>query len=150
MDLLFRETQEADIESLFRVREHTRENPVTRKRLARIGVTPSSVADALRSDEMKGWLCEHESAVVAFCSGEAATGEVLVLAVLPAYEGRGIGKRLLVKVVQWLRSEGNEKIWLAASPDPSTRAYGFYRSQGWRPTGETDGHGDEILILEGA
>ncbi len=148
MNLLFRETREADIESLFWVRERTRENPVSREYLARIGVTPSSIAEALRSDQVRGWVCEHESAVVAFCSGEAATGDVLVLAVLPEYESKGIGKRLLTEVVHWLRSRGNEKVWLGASPDPSTRAYEFYRSQGWRPTGEMDGHGDEVLILE--
>lgn len=148
MDLLFREAREADIESLFEVRGRTRENPVPREHLAEIGVTPSSIAEAMRSDQMRGWVCEHESGVVAFCNGAAATGEVLVLAVLPEYERKGIGKRLLSEVVQWLRSIGSKTVWLAASPDPSARAYGFYRSQGWVPTGETDRHGDEILVLE--
>jgi hypothetical protein len=37
--------------------------------------------------------------------------------------------------------------WLGASRNPATRAYGFYRALGWRPTGETDRHGDEVLVL---
>ena len=40
-----------------------------------------------------------------------------------------------------------ESLWLAADPDPATRAHGFYRSGGWRPTGQLDARGDEILQL---
>jgi hypothetical protein len=38
-------------------------------------------------------------------------------------------------------------VWLAANPDPAGRAHGFYRSLGWRPTGEMQ-HDDEILVLD--
>ena len=31
--------------------------------------------------------------------------------------------------------------------EPETRAYGFHRSLGWRPVGERDSFGDEILVL---
>ena len=71
----------------------------------------------------------------------------MVLAVLPEYEARGIGSRLLTLVVEWLRSCGHDRIWLAASPKPEVRAYGFYRSLGWHPTGERLQNGDEILVL---
>jgi ribosomal protein S18 acetylase RimI-like enzyme len=70
-----------------------------------------------------------------------------VLAVLPEYEGRGIGRRLLGQAVRWLRASGCERVWLATNPDPSGRAFGFYRAQGWRPTGERQENGDEILVL---
>lgn len=73
---------------------------------------------------------------------------MVVLAVLPEYEGRGVGKRLLGEVVGELRALGHRRLWLAAAPDPAIRAHGFYRSQGWRPTGEVDGIGDEILVLD--
>jgi len=72
----------------------------------------------------------------------------MVLAVLPEFEARGIGRRLLTLVVEWLRSCNHHRIWLAASPDPSVRAYGFYRSLGWHATGERLRNGDEILVLE--
>jgi hypothetical protein len=39
-------------------------------------------------------------------------------------------------------------VWLAANPDPAGRAHGFYRALGWRPTGEMQHGGDEILVLE--
>ena len=48
----------------------------------------------------------------------------------PIYEGRGVGYG---------------RVWLAAAADPTVRAHGFYRSLGWRPTGELPPSGDEIL-----
>lgn len=149
MDLVFRKTQESDIEDLFLVRARTRENPISEERLAELGVTPASTAAALKAGVIGSWVCTHEEQVVGFCSADPATGEILVLAVLPDYEGKGVGKRLLEHIVKWLQSHGGiPLLWLAASPDPRVRAHGFYRSQGWRPTGESDAHGDEILVLE--
>jgi GNAT superfamily N-acetyltransferase len=72
---------------------------------------------------------------------------VLVLAVLPAFEGRGIGKTLLSLAVDWLRSFRPTRIWLGASSDPRTRSHGFYRALGWRSVGRRDTHGDEVLEL---
>lgn len=145
--LRFRPTQPTDTDACISVRGRTRENPVSREQLAAVGITPESVAAALEGGRVKGWVCEHDGQVVGFCSGDAETGEVLVLAVLPEHEGRGVGKRLLAEVVGELRALGHRRVWLAASPDPAVRAHGFYRAQGWRATGEVDGIGDEILEL---
>jgi hypothetical protein len=60
------------------------------------------------------------------------------------------GKQLLARTVNGLRSGGATRIWLAASPDPLRRAYGFYRAQGWQPTGERTSDDEEILVLESA
>lgn len=146
-DLGIRETQESDLEACFSVRGRTRENPISREQLAAMGITHASTAASLRSGSMKGWVCTDGPEVIGFCSVDLASGEVLVLAVLPDYEGKGVGKGLLSRAVEWLRSRGVERIWLAASPDPSGRAHGFYRSQGWRPTGGLDRNGDEVLVL---
>lgn len=143
----FREVREGDIEELFDVRGATRENAISREGLAARGITPASVAESLAAATTKGWLCACESRIVGFCMGDSDAGEVLVLAVLPEFEGRGIGKTLLSLAVGWLRSFGPTRIWLGASSDPETRAYGFYRSLGWRPVGERDPYGDEILVL---
>jgi GNAT superfamily N-acetyltransferase len=148
MTLIFRETLTTDMEGLFSVRARTRENPISREHLASLGITAESIAKQMTSGRMKGWVCLDSSSLVGFCSGDAETGEVLVLAVLPDYERKGIGTYLLSRVVEWLRSVGSNTIWLAASPDPRTRAHGFYRSLGWRPNGKTEQNGDEILVLE--
>ena len=148
MDLVFRETLPSDIEGLFSVRARTRESPISKEGLASIGVTAESIARQMASGRVKGWVCLDSSILVGFCNGDAETGEVLVLAVLPDYERRGIGTYLLSRVVEWLRSAGSSTIWLAASPDPRMRAHGFYRSLGWRANGKKQQNGDEILTLE--
>ena len=143
----FRDLREGDIEEIFDLRGATRENAISRDRLAAMGITPASVAEHLAAGATRGWVCVAESRIVGFCIGESATGEVLVLAVLPAFEGRGIGKTLLSLVVDWLRSFKPKRVWLGASSDPKTRSHGFYRALGWRPVGEKDTHGDEVLVL---
>jgi ribosomal protein S18 acetylase RimI-like enzyme len=133
MELIFRDTQPGDIQSLFRVRARTRQNAISEEHLASIGITAESIKAGLESGKICGWVCLHE---------------VLVLAVLPDYEGKGIGSRLLLNVVERLRSIGCGKIWLYASADSRIRAHGFYRSLGWRQTGEKLANGDEVLMLE--
>jgi GNAT superfamily N-acetyltransferase/catechol 2,3-dioxygenase-like lactoylglutathione lyase family enzyme len=147
MGLVFRETRPSDIEDLFSIRARTRENAVSKERLAALGITPESLMADMAHGRVKGWVCSDAETLVGFCSGDSETGEVLVLAVLPQYEGRGIGARLLAYVVEWLRSAGLGRIWLAATSDFRARAHGFYRSRGWRPTGERLQNGDEILSL---
>lgn len=146
--LVFRQTRTSDAEACFSVRGRTREYPISREQLAAIGITPASFAAGLESGRVTGRVCEDDAQVVGFCSGDTETGEVLVLAVLPEYEGKGIGRRLLAEVVGELRAHGHRRLWLGASPDPATRAHGFYRSLGWKPNGEMDSHGDEVLVLE--
>ena len=121
MLLLFRKTQPSDIEGLFSVRTRTRENPISKEGLASIGVTAESIAKYIASVRMKGWVCLDSSTLVGFCNGDAETGEVLVLAVLPDYERRGIGTYLLSRVVEWLRSVGSDTI---GSRLHQTREYG--------------------------
>ena len=146
-ELVFREEREEDIEATLEMRGRTRENPVSRAYLTSLGITPESVAADFRSGNAKGWVCVDRRGVAGFSGADAARGEVVVVAVLPGYEGRGVGKRLLALAVGWLRSRGCGRVWLAANPDPAGRAHGFYRRLGWRPTGEMQ-HGDEILVLD--
>jgi len=49
-----------------------------------------------------------------------------------------------------LRAAGAKRIWVAAPSDTALRAYGFYRAVGWRPTGQWNVYGDEILELPAA
>jgi GNAT superfamily N-acetyltransferase len=147
--LTFREAAPSDLDALFLVRASTRENAIPRDYLESIGITEAAWAASLASGAERTWVCLDGDTPVAFCGASAVNGEVSVIAVLPEYEGRGIGKRLLQGAVEWLRSRGWRRAWLAASPDPAGRAHGFYRSEGWRPTGERQERaGDEILVLE--
>ena len=143
----FREITARDIDEPFGVRAATRQNAMSKERLAELGITPASIGAALAAGTTKGWVGVCESRIVGFCMGDRVNGEVLVLAVLPDFEGRGIGATLLSTVVEWLRSFDPPRVWLTASPDPETRAYGFYRAAGWQPIGKINERGDEVLVL---
>lgn len=127
----FREITPADIPSLFRVRPMTRENAMTVEDLRRLGITPGSVEESLRQST-RGWVCTDAGEVVAFCMADRASAEFLVIAVLPAYEGRGIGGRLMALAEDWLAASGCGRAWLTTDLDTTLRAYGFYRKRGWK------------------
>lgn len=136
-----------DVEATLAMRARTRENAITLAELeAEYGITPQSAAEALRTTQ-KGWLCEHGGEVVGFAIGDCATGEVVVLAVLPDYEGQGIGKMLLTHVHAALRAAGHDTIWLWANPDPAMRAAGFYAQMGYHMTQEVGA--DSVKLQRG-
>ena len=64
------------------------------------------------------------------CTGDLTTGEIVGLAVAPAHQGLGIGRKLLSLVVDALRGTDVSRVWLAAPSDPTLRAYGFYAGAG--------------------
>jgi GNAT superfamily N-acetyltransferase len=128
--LRFREITAADVPALFIVRPKTRENAMTVEELARLGIDPRSVAEGL-TQSTRGWLCEDVGQVVAFAMADRATGEFLVIAVLPEYEGRGVGGRLMTFAKEWLAESGCARAWLTTDMDDRLRAYGFYLRYGW-------------------
>ena len=99
----------------------------------------------IHGGESPGFVCEAEGCLVGYCFGSSKTGEVVVLALLPAFENLGIGKQLLALVVASLIEGGHRRLFLGCSPEPTVRSYGFYRHLGWRSTGAFDDNGDEVL-----
>ncbi|MCK7501990.1 MAG: GNAT family N-acetyltransferase [Comamonadaceae bacterium] len=127
----FREMTVADMPALFDVRPRTRENALTVEELRRLGITPQSVAESL-AQSAKGWVCEDVGRVVAFSMADRATAELLVVAVLPEYEGKGVGGRLMALAEDWLAAVGlHARVADDGSWTPRLRAYGFYRKRGW-------------------
>ena len=146
MGLIYRRMNVDDVPATLSVRLSTVENAITMERLeSDYGITPESVATSMM-DGVKGWLAEDSGRAVGFSMGDVASGEVLVVAVRPEYERRGIGESVLARVRDWLFSQGHASIWLLTTPDPRLRAYGFYRALGWKPTGRRV-RGDEIFVL---
>lgn len=147
MRLQYRNTQPADVDQLFVVRAQTRDNPIPLDRLAEIGITPASTRRSIELGQWCSWVAASGDDIVGFCSGDMNTGEVLVLALLPEFEGQGIGRRLLSHVVAELKQNGFSTLWLAADSNSKVRAHGIYRKLGWQPNGESLENGDEILLL---
>lgn len=138
MELQFREIGAADIPALFHVRTRTRENTYTLEELHALGITAESVAERLVTS-CKGWLCTHAGLVVGFCMADRSAGELWVIAVLPPYEGKGIGNRLMSLAEEWLWEQGCLRAWLTTDIDTALRAYGFYRQRGWTDWKVDDG-----------
>lgn len=143
--IAYRPAVPADAADCVTLRGRTRENAVSAERLQAIGITAASWGDDIRTGALPGHVCTCDAQIVGYCFGDSATGEVVVLALLPAFENRGIGKELLRRVVAQLQGLGHRRLFLGCSADPRSRSYGFYRHLGWRSTASFDKHGDEIL-----
>lgn len=145
MNIEFRDVKVEDFARCIEIRGMTRDNPIPAEILKEFGVTEEAWGPLIRDKGIVGVVAESNSEVIGFCSGDVKTGEVMVLALLPEYEGQGFGRRMLKLVTNKLFSLGIDKLWLAASPDPAIRAHGFYRHLGWVSTGRIDKNGDEVL-----
>ena len=103
-----------------------------------MGITHASVREMMLTTH-RGWLAESDGEAVGFVMGNKQTGEMWVIAVLPEFEDRGIGRSLMNLVEDWLVSEGCDELWLTTDPDENYRAVGFYRHLGWKDWRIEDG-----------
>ena len=131
-----------DLDELFTVRTSVRENVLTINELAKLGITPESTAGSL-GRSLDGFLCELSGRVVGFSIADVKAGELSVIAVLPEYEGRGIGRELLRLSEDLAWAAGHESIWLWTGVDRSTRALRLYRNAEWIETGVS---GDRLYM----
>jgi GNAT superfamily N-acetyltransferase len=76
-------------------------------------------------------VCDDSGQIVAFSMADRETGEFLVIAVLPEYEGKGVGGTLMFLAEEWLAASGCKRAWLSTDLDTTLRAYGFYCKRGW-------------------
>jgi GNAT superfamily N-acetyltransferase len=128
-----------DIETLFVIRTSVIENYQSREEIAKLGITPESVAEMLISD-CHAWIAEISDRPIGFSIANATEKTIFGIFVLPDFEGQGVGRALMRAAEEWLWSNGIEEIWLLTANDPSLRAYGFYDRLGWLPVGvESDG-----------
>jgi ribosomal protein S18 acetylase RimI-like enzyme len=145
--LQFRSALPEDAGSCIDLRGKTRQNAFSAEALAAIGITLETWTEGIRTNQSPGHVCLADGAVVGMSFWDRASGEVLVVAVLPEFESLGIGKRLLENVLEDIRQAGFTRSFLGCNSDPASRSHGFYRRLGWTSTGETDALGDEVLEL---
>jgi len=67
---------------------------------------------------------------VALCGHDGRRGHIYHLAVDPAYQGRGVGKRLLDECLEGLRRTGVKRVIIMVA-DNNPRGLGFWRRCGW-------------------
>ncbi|HEX8957561.1 MAG TPA: GNAT family N-acetyltransferase, partial [Burkholderiaceae bacterium] len=108
--LLFREASGADIPAIMAIRLAVKEN-----RLSDPGrVTARMCADYL--DKLgRGWVCEQAGAIIGFSYADNTDGSIWALFVLPEWEGRGAGKGLLQRAVDWLFAQGWNELKLGTA-----------------------------------
>lgn len=145
MNLHYRPAHPDDAAACIDLRGRTRENAFSAEDLRALGITRESWSDGIRDGALPGVVALADGELAGYCFGDRDSGEIMVLALLPAYEGRGIGRALLDQVMGMLRALGHERLFLSCAADPGVRSHGFYRRLGWVPTGEINPAGDEVL-----
>jgi GNAT superfamily N-acetyltransferase len=124
-----REALLTDIPQMNVVRQAVKENVLSNPGL----VTQQDYVDYL-SERGKGWVCEVDNRVVGFAIGDLQKHNVWALFVQPEFEGQGVGRELLIALLDWYYSQTQETIWLSTAPD--TRAAEFYRNFGFTEAGK--------------
>ena len=141
----YRIAQPTDAAVCIVIRGLTRENAISAEHLESLGITNASSNNSIHDCTLPGVVCINEDRIIGYCFGERYSGEIIVLALLPEFEGKGLGKILLARTSQILVEYDHSRLFLGCSPDSKTRSYGFYRNLGWRSTNTYDNNGDEIL-----
>ena len=87
------------------------------------------------------WVAVDAEKVVGFSMIDVDEASLFAVFVLPSYEGKGLGKKL-VQAAEDALFERHQVAWLKTGK--TTRAAGFYRHLGWG--NETDVDGVEIRL----
>ena len=121
--------------------------------------TPDNIEKSLSDKNMVTFIAENDNHMIGCvdisfstkCPNEIVDApEVTVLYVLERFCGQGIGKQLLDKVVEYLKSEGHQALWLTVYHD-NKRAINFYNKLGFKDKGvdyfEMDGNKYENRVM---
>ena len=124
----FREATVKDVAQLQIVRHSVKENVLSDPNL----VPDADVIDYI-TNRGKGWVCEDGERIVGFSIADIKGANVWALFIEPEYEGKGIGKELHRRMLDWYFSQTDHTVWLSTAPQ--SRAERFYRKAGWTETG---------------
>jgi GNAT superfamily N-acetyltransferase len=80
-----------------------------------------------------GWVCELEDKIVGFAIADLQDNNIWALFLIPAYEHKGIGRRLHNAMLEWYFTQTTTTVWLGTAP--GTRAEMFYKKAGWKEAG---------------
>jgi GNAT superfamily N-acetyltransferase len=118
----------ADIPEMHRVRMSVRENHLADPAL----VQPQDYQSLLETNG-RGWVAENDGCIVGFAVADLSRASIWALFLDPAFEGRGIGRRLHDAMLEWLFDAGAEQLTLTT--EAGTRAERFYKAAQWQAAG---------------
>jgi len=127
MNIRTRVALSSDVEGIFDVRTSVKENHLSREEMEQMGITESSIIDMIEKSRC-AWVAVDDGKVIGFSMILSDEGSLFAAFVLPEYEGRGVGRRLVVLAEQELFKH-HEVAWLET--DKNSRAAEFYRRLGW-------------------
>src|SRR2546421_7074882 len=127
--LVIAEATCGDIAEMHRIRMVVRENILSDP--AR--VKPSDYERMMTNQRGKAWVGKLDGTIRGFSFADLQRRNLWALFVEPGYEGRGLGRFLHERAVDWLFKNGAQRVWLTT--DAGTRARIFYDRAGWRETG---------------
>ncbi|NWA39764.1 GNAT family N-acetyltransferase [Pseudomonas reactans] len=127
MSINIRTAQLADIDGIFDVRTSVTENHLSREEMRQMGITESAVAEMIENNHC-AWVATENDKIIGFSMILPDEGCLFAAFVLPEYEGRGVGRRLVSLAEQELFKH-HEIAWLET--DKNSRAAKFYMQLGW-------------------
>jgi len=133
----YRTARPEEISTCLIIRGQTRENAISKVMLSELDITPERWVQSVLVGKLPGVVAESNDQIIGYCFGDADIGEIVVLALLPKFEGLGVGKELLRQVMEVSRRLGHQRLFLGRSSNPAMRSCGFYRHMGWAFTHQT-------------
>ncbi|MRT25591.1 GNAT family N-acetyltransferase [Enterobacteriaceae bacterium RIT697] len=140
MSIYIRTARLSDIEGMFDVRTSVIENHLSREEMRQMGITESVVGDMVEKS-LCAWVATENIKIIGFSMIFPDEGCLFAAFVLPEYEGKGIGRRLVMLAEQEL-FQHHEIAWLET--DKNSRAAKFYMQLGWG--NETDLNDTDIKL----
>lgn len=127
MSINIRQALVSDVDSIFEVRTSVIENHLSREEMRQMGITESIVADLIHKSSCT-WVAVENEKIIGFSMILPDEGCLFAAFVLPEYESKGAGRRLVMAAEQELFKH-HDIAWLET--DKNSRAAKFYRHLGW-------------------
>ncbi|EDW4455564.1 GNAT family N-acetyltransferase [Salmonella enterica subsp. enterica] len=127
MGIYIRQALITDVDSIFEIRTSVTENHLSREEMRQMGITERSVADMIQKSTC-AWVAMDGVKAVGFTMVLHDKGCLFAAFVFPEYEGKGIGRELLMRAEEELFKH-HEVIWLET--DINSRAARIYKHLGW-------------------